>query len=67
MLGWQLVCAIVLGCVLPGLVEGQDAARSADPLAVLVAQFDSSWNRKDTWPSAVGWRLDISTSPRWAP
>ena len=50
MLGCRFVCVIALGGVVlgPTIAEGQDAARSADPLAVLVAQFDSSWNRKDT-------------------
>jgi hypothetical protein len=50
MLGCRFVCAIALGCVSlgPTIAEGQDAARSADPVAALVARFDSSWNRKDT-------------------
>ena len=50
MLGCRFVYAIALGCALPGpiIAEGQEAARSADPLAAIVAQFDSSWNRKDT-------------------
>ena len=50
MLRCRFVCAIALGCVLlsPTIAEGQDAARSPDPFAALVAQYDSSWNRKDT-------------------
>jgi hypothetical protein len=50
MLGCRFVCAIALGCVSlgPTIAEGQDAARSADPVAALVARFDGSWNRKDT-------------------
>ena len=49
MLGCRFVYALALGCVLSGpiIAEGQEAARSADPLAAIVAQFDSSWNRKD--------------------
>jgi hypothetical protein len=50
MLGCRFVCFIALVCVLPSatIAEGQEAARSGDPLAAIVAQFDSSWNRKDT-------------------
>jgi hypothetical protein len=34
------------------MVEGQGDARVADQVAALVAQFDSSWNRKDTVAAA---------------
>ena len=50
MLSFGFAGALVLSCLLltPPLAEGQRAARGADEVASVVAQFDSSWNRKDT-------------------
>ena len=61
MLSFRFACALALGCVplAPTIAEGQGTAGAADQVASLVAQFDSSWNRKDT--VAVGRLL----SPRY--
>lgn len=50
MLSFRFVCVVALRYVLlaPTLAEGQGAAHAADQVASLVAQYDSSWNRKDT-------------------
>jgi hypothetical protein len=50
MLSLRFAGVLALGCPLltPPLAEGQRAAAAADQVASIVAQFDSSWNRKDT-------------------
>lgn len=50
MLSFRFAGVSALGCLLltPPLAEGQRAGRGADQVAAVVAQYDSSWNRKDT-------------------
>ena len=49
MYGTGSVC-VALGCLYlaPALAAGQDTPRPGDRVEALVAQYDSSWNRKDT-------------------
>jgi hypothetical protein len=46
----RVACTTVIGCLLwiPTFAAGQGSARTSDPVAALVGQLDSAWNRKDT-------------------
>jgi ketosteroid isomerase-like protein len=50
MFSTRLLRAGLVGIALTGprIVEGQGSTRSTDPIAVLVATYDSAWNSKDT-------------------
>jgi hypothetical protein len=46
----RVACTTVIGCLLwiPPFAAGQGSARPSGPVAALVGQLDSAWNRKDT-------------------
>jgi hypothetical protein len=43
---WIMLSMLVL--MGPPIAEGQSSAQAVDPVAKLVAQYDSGWNSKDT-------------------